>query len=79
VAETFRSNFWVTTSGMFTAAPFQLLHQISSANRILFSVDYPFSSSSQGRAFLGGLAISSVDKANISHLNAERLLKIPAA
>jgi hypothetical protein len=25
VAETFRANFWVTTSGMFAVAPFQLL------------------------------------------------------
>jgi uncharacterized protein len=79
VAETFRSNFWVTTSGMFTAPPFQLLHQIMGADRILFSVDYPFSCGSQGRAFLDALAISPADKAKISHLNAERLLNIPAA
>jgi uncharacterized protein len=77
VAETFRSNFWVTTSGLFTAPPFLLLHQVVSADRILFSVDYPFSSNSEGRAFLDGLAISPADKAKISHLNAERLLNLP--
>jgi predicted TIM-barrel fold metal-dependent hydrolase len=79
VAETFRSNFWVTTSGMFSTAPFQLLHQILGPDRILFSVDYPFSPNSQGRAFLDALPIALADKEKISHLNAERLLNLPAA
>jgi uncharacterized protein len=79
VADTFRSNFWVTTSGMFTIPPFQLLQQITGADRILFSVDYPFSPNIQGREFLDALPISPADKEKISHLNAERLLKLPAA
>jgi uncharacterized protein len=79
VADTFRSNFWVTTSGMFTAPPFQLLQQIVGTDRILFSVDYPFSPNTQGRAFLDTLCISSDDKEKISHLNAERLLKLSVA
>jgi predicted TIM-barrel fold metal-dependent hydrolase len=74
VAETFRSNFWVTTSGMFSTAPFQLLLQVVGADRILFSVDYPFSSNRQGRAFLDALPISPADKEKVSHHNAERLL-----
>jgi uncharacterized protein len=78
VADTFRSNFWVTTSGMFTRPPFQLLQQIIGSDRILFSVDYPFSTNRQGRAFLDTLPISPADKAKISYLNAERLLKLPA-
>jgi predicted TIM-barrel fold metal-dependent hydrolase len=78
VADTFSSNFWVTTSGMFTPPPFQLLQQIIGSDRILFSVDYPFSTNRQGRAFLDALPISPADKAKISHLNAERLLKLPA-
>jgi uncharacterized protein len=79
VAETFRSNFWVTTSGMFTTPPFQLLHQILGPDRILFSVDYPFSPNSQGRAFLDALPVDPADKEKISHLNAERLLNLAAA
>ena len=35
VADTFRSNFWVTTSGMFTAPPFQLLQQMADVDRLL--------------------------------------------
>ena len=78
VAETFRSNFWVTTAGLFTAPPFLLLLQAVGADRILFSVDYPFSSNRQGRAFLDALTISPADQEKISHLNAERLLNLPA-
>jgi predicted TIM-barrel fold metal-dependent hydrolase len=78
VAETFRAHFWVTTSGMFSTPPFQLLMQVLGADRILFSVDYPFSSNRQGRAFLDGLAISPADRAKVSHGNAERLLRLGA-
>jgi predicted TIM-barrel fold metal-dependent hydrolase len=78
VADTFRSNFWVTTSGMFSQPPFVLLMQVVGADRILFSVDYPFSSNREGRAFLDRIAVSPVDKEKISHLNAERLLRLPA-
>jgi hypothetical protein len=79
VADTFRSNFWITTSGMFSVPPFLLLHQVIGADRILFSVDYPFSPNSQGRTFLDALPVSPADKEKISHRNAERLLKIPPA
>ena len=78
VAETFRSNFWVTTAGLFTLPPFLLLLQSVGADRVLFSVDYPFSSNRQGRAFLDALPISPADQEKISHLNAERLLNLPA-
>jgi hypothetical protein len=79
VVETFRSNFWVTTSGMFSAAPFLLLLQGVGADRIMFSVDYPFSSNRHGRQFLDALEIAPGDKEKISHLNAERLLDLPAS
>lgn len=78
VAETFRSNFWVTTSGMFTTPPFTLLLQALGADRVLFSVDYPFSSNLEGRAFLDSLAITPGEMEKITHLNAEKLLNLPA-
>jgi hypothetical protein len=37
---------------------------------------YPFSSNRQGRAFLNALPISPAENANISHLNAEQLLRL---
>jgi uncharacterized protein len=74
VPEYFLHNFHITTSGFFTDPPFLLALQVMGADRILFSVDYPFSANEQGRAFLDHASISPADKEKISHLNAERLL-----
>jgi uncharacterized protein len=48
------------------------------ADRILFSVDYPFSPTEIGRRFLDSLPLSPADMRKITHQNAERLLKIPS-
>jgi predicted TIM-barrel fold metal-dependent hydrolase len=39
-------------------------------------VDYPYSTNEQGRTFLDQAPISRLEKEKISHLNAERLLKL---
>jgi uncharacterized protein len=78
VAQTFREQFWVTTSGMFSSPQFLLLHQVLGPDRLLFSVDYPFSSNGQGRAFLDALQINPTDKERLAHGNAERLLGLSA-
>ena len=49
------------------------------ADRIIFSVDYPFSTNEQGRKFLDNASISPADREKISHLNAERLLRLEQA
>ncbi len=76
VPEYFLQNFHITTSGFFTDPPLLLALQIMGADRIIFSVDYPYSTNERGRAFLDSTAISPADKEKISHLNAERLLKL---
>ncbi len=76
VPEYFLRNFHITTSGFFTDPPLLLALGIMGADRILFAVDYPFSTNEQGRAFLERAAISPADKEKISHLNAERLLRL---
>jgi predicted TIM-barrel fold metal-dependent hydrolase len=76
VAETFRRNFWITTSGMFSSPQFLLLHQVLGPDRLLFSIDYPFSPNTQGRAFLDALEINPTDKEKLSHRNAECLLRL---
>src|SRR6266446_7325065 len=74
VPEYFLHHFHITTSGFFTDPPLLLAMQVMGADRIMFSVDYPFSTNEQGRAFLDHASLSPVDKEKISHLNAERLL-----
>ncbi len=79
VPEYFLQNFHITTSGFFTDPPLLLALQIMGADRIVFSVDYPYSTNEQGRVFLDRASISPADKEKISYLNAERLLKVAEA
>ncbi len=79
VSEYFLQNFYITTCGFFTDPPLLLSLQTIGADRIIFSVDYPFSTNEQGRVFLESASISPADKEKISHLNAERLLKLAQA
>ena len=73
-------NFHVTTSGMFTYPPLLCLLLVLGADRVMFSVDYPYSSNEEGRDFLLAAPISAADKEKIAYGNAERLLHLePAA
>jgi hypothetical protein len=76
VAEYFQSNIHITTSGIFTAPPFYLSLVVLGIDRIMFSVDYPYSPNEAGRAFLDRLSLSSPDFEKLTHGNAERLLKL---
>lgn len=78
-AEYFHEHFHITTSGYFTLPPLLCALQVVGAGRILFSIDYPFSSTETGRRFLDSLPLGPEDLRRISHENAERLLKIPSA
>jgi hypothetical protein len=76
VADYFHEHFYLTTSGYFTVPPFLCALQVVGADRILFSVDYPFSPNTEGRDFLHALPVSPEDLEKIAHGNAERLLKL---
>lgn len=78
-----RESIWVTTSGTFSLPPLQCLLQMSPPEKVMYSVDYPFSSPSEnGLKFVeevrrSGL-MSEEEFAGFCHGNAERLLKIKA-
>ena len=76
VGEYFLQHFHITTSGYFTLPPFQCAMEVMGADRILFSVDYPYSPNTVGRSFLNSLTISPEEMGKISGGNAERLLKL---
>jgi predicted TIM-barrel fold metal-dependent hydrolase len=76
VADYFCENFYLTTSGYFTVPPLLCALEVVGADRILFSVDYPFSPNSEGRDFLNALPVGPQDKEKIAHRNADRLLKL---
>jgi len=68
---------WVTTSGMFSLPPVLCAVSVFGADRVLFSVDYPFGSSGRGRELLDTLPVSPADKAKIAGGNAAALLRLP--
>jgi predicted TIM-barrel fold metal-dependent hydrolase len=74
VGQTLREHLWLTTSAYTTIPPLQCALSVFGAERIMFSVDYPFSDSAASTAFLAGAPISPSDREKIAHLNAERLL-----
>ena len=76
VSQTILDQVHVTTSGFFTLPPFMAALLTFGADRILFSVDYPFSPNAAGRAFLDQLPLSPPDKEKVAHGNADRLLKL---
>ncbi len=76
VSDYLRQNINYTFSGFnWTQAFLDLFLQVG-VDRILFSVDYPYGSMENSRAFLEQLPISPADKERIAHANAERLLKL---
>lgn len=77
VRQTILDQVWITTSGFFTMVPFMAALMTFGADRILFSVDYPFASNARARAFLDALPVSAADRARIAHGNADHLLRLP--
>jgi predicted TIM-barrel fold metal-dependent hydrolase len=78
ISQTILDQVWITTSGFFSLAPFTAAMMTFGADRILFSVDYPFSPNKAGTDFLRRLPVSPADLEKIAHGNADGLLKLEA-
>jgi predicted TIM-barrel fold metal-dependent hydrolase len=68
----------VTTSGIFSLPPPLCTVGVFGVDRVLFSVDYPYSPNASGRALLDALPLSPADRRKIAGGNAERLLGLGA-
>jgi hypothetical protein len=77
VRDYFRTNFHVTTSAFFDRVSFAAAVEAIGIDRVLFSVDYPYSSNVRAREFLDRLALDDGERERVSHRNAERLLGPP--
>ncbi|TVY12872.1 Decarboxylase orsB [Lachnellula arida] len=80
--EVWRSNIWITTSGMFSLAPLACLLRTTTIDHVMYSVDYPFSSTEKGKSFIeeirkSGL-MSAEDLEKFAYRNAEALLRVKA-
>jgi predicted TIM-barrel fold metal-dependent hydrolase len=76
VADVFRAQVQVTTSGYFTRPPFECARTVLGIDRLMYSVDYPFSPNTRGKEFLDSLELSDEELAKLTHGNAQRLLKL---
>jgi len=81
--EVFQQNFWVTTSGYFSLPPLMCARELLGSDRIMLSIDYPFSDMENGPRLLSELGerLPLAEVEAIACGNAERLLKLtqPAA
>jgi uncharacterized protein len=79
VQQTILDQVWVTTSGLFTLPPLETLLAVFGPDRVLFSIDYPYSTNRTGRDFLDTLKLAPADLEKFAYGNADRLLKLKAA
>ncbi|QRX81741.1 amidohydrolase family protein [Glaciimonas sp. PAMC28666] len=76
ITETYKQHVYVTPSGMLNLPHFEFIHKVMGADRIIYSVDYPYLTHTGARAFLENLPISQDDKEKIAHRNAEALFRM---
>ena len=76
VADTFKEQFWITTSGYFTRPPFECARAVVGFERLMYSVDYPFSPNTRGVEFLRSLDLSEQDEAALRGGHAAAVLGI---
>jgi 2,3-dihydroxybenzoate decarboxylase len=74
--DTFRSHFWVTTSGNFSTPALLCCVMELGADRILFSVDYPFVPNPPGTKWMADVPFSPEDRDKILGGNAKQLLRL---
>jgi hypothetical protein len=74
-----RNNVFITTSGVFDKPVFDCAYAVVGINNLLFSVDDPLRDNVEAMEFLGSIQLPGKEMEQLSHGNAERLLKIPQA
>lgn len=75
-SEYLRRNLYIATSGVNSPAPLLCAVLALGADHILFATDYPFETNAAAVEFLATAPVSEAERAKISHLNAERLLRV---
>src|SRR5690349_19215624 len=77
VGHYFRKHFHVTTSGNFDTPALVNAMAVIGADRVMFSVDWPFEDVGEGAQWFDGAAISEADRLKIGRSNAIDLFKLP--
>lgn len=77
IADYFYANFYLTTSGNFHTQTLLAAMMELGADRILFSVDWPFENVSHAAAWFDTAPISEADRLKIGRTNALNLFRFP--
>lgn len=75
-ADYYREHLYLSPSGMFYDAPFQLCLNEMPENHLLWSMDYPYIMRENTRDYLENFAINDELKQKIAHENAERIFHL---
>jgi gamma-resorcylate decarboxylase len=76
LASYLRENFYITTSGNFrTQSLTDVILEIG-ADRVLYSVDYPYEDVVEAQTWLDHCAISDADRTKIAYANASKLFRL---
>jgi len=73
-----RSNFYVTTSGMFWDPTLEFCVKVMGADHVMFAIDSPFAQSQVAADFMRNAPLSDSDKALVASGNARRIFRINA-
>ncbi len=78
VADYFKTNIYLTTSGYFTQQPLKCAVDVVGLDRMMYSVDYPFSANTRGKKFLEDASVwlPPEDLEKLAGGNAAKLLKV---
>ena len=76
VSKIIRERVYITTAGVFSTPALLCALATFGADRIMFSVDYPYSGATLGRNWVDHIPVSPADRVKIMHGNADRLLKL---
>ena len=72
----FHDHFWITTAANWSYPALTCTLMEMGVDRVLFSVDWPFASNTEGRAFIDQAPLTEQDRAKILGGNAAALLKL---
>jgi len=78
IGQTYRDQVFVTPSGIFYLPLFLFVREVLRADRIMFSVDYPYVTMTGARRWLENLPLGETERTAIAHGTAERLLRLSA-
>ena len=77
VAHYFRKHFHLTTSGNFDTPALVNAITVMGAERVMFSVDWPFEGVDEGAQWFDKAEISEADRVKVGRENAVRLFRLP--